>query len=253
MASLPEGYPTEAFAAFDFLKTRPRLSVEDLKVLAMIECYGETFYEILAQGVQDDEARALLLRNAAEERGHAHRCLKAISLLGGELDLPAKADNPFMALAPAEIPMNAELIGLLEKGEVDGDLDFEADAGFEFEPDATFEFAVDSEVEVDADAEVAPGVEDARPAAAEADDRDHPPPFATPRHHGIRQRDPRHCPRRTPAASPDRLRSDPARAGTASRFARRRCGGSARRAREHRERVAPARRSPSAGCRGAPP
>lgn len=125
MASLPEGYPTEAFAAFDFLKTRPRLSVEDLKVLAMIECYGETFYEILAQGVQDEEARTLLLRNAAEERGHAHRCLKAITLLGGEFDLPAKADNPFMALAPAEIPMNAELIGLLEKGEVDGDLAYQ--------------------------------------------------------------------------------------------------------------------------------
>lgn len=125
MVNLPEGYPTEAFAAFDFLKTRTRLSVEDLKVLAMIECYGETFYEILAQGVADEEARGLLLRNAAEERGHAHRCLKAIALLGGEFELPAKQDNPFMALAPAEIPMNAELIGLLEKGEIDGDLAYQ--------------------------------------------------------------------------------------------------------------------------------
>ena len=60
MASLPDGYPTEAFAAFDFLKTRERLSVEDLKVLAMIECYGEVFYEIIAQGVHDAEAQALL-------------------------------------------------------------------------------------------------------------------------------------------------------------------------------------------------
>lgn len=125
MVQLPEGYPTEAFAALDHMKQRARLAVDDLKVLAMIECYGETFYEILAQGVADDEARALLLRNAAEERGHAHRCLKAISLLGGEFALPAKADNPFMALAPTEIPMNAELIALLEQAEIDGDLAYQ--------------------------------------------------------------------------------------------------------------------------------
>jgi hypothetical protein len=125
MVKLPEGYPDEAFAALEHMKSRTRLAVEDLAVLSMIECYGETFYEILAQGVADPEARALLLRNAAEERGHAHRCLKAIALLGGEFELPAKADNPFMALAPTEIPLNADLIALLEQAEVDGDLAYQ--------------------------------------------------------------------------------------------------------------------------------
>lgn len=125
MASLPPGYPTEAFAAFDFLKTRERLSIDDLKVLAMIECYGETFYELLAQGIDDAEARALLKHNAAEERGHAQRCVKAIGLLGEQWELPAKADNPFMALAPAAIPMDAELVRLLEQGEIDGDLAYQ--------------------------------------------------------------------------------------------------------------------------------
>jgi len=126
MITLPPGYPTEAFAAFDFLKSRERLSIEDLKVLAMIECYGETFYDLLAQGVQHEAARALLKRNAAEERGHAQRCVKAIGLLGGQFELPAKADNPFMALAPASIPLDAELVRLLEQGEVDGDLAYQA-------------------------------------------------------------------------------------------------------------------------------
>ena len=125
MRQLPPEYPSEAFAAFDFLKTRERLSIEDLKVLAMIECYGETFYELLAQGVADEEARALLQRNAAEERGHAQRCVKAIGLLGGQWQLPAKADNPFMALAPAAIPLDAELVRLLEQGEIDGDLAYQ--------------------------------------------------------------------------------------------------------------------------------
>jgi len=127
MMTLPEGYPAEAFAAFDFLKQRRQLSVQDLQVLALIECYGEKFYEILAAGVEHPEARALLLRNAAEERGHAHRMLKAILLKGGApFTLPAIEDNPFMAFAPATVPATAELFGLLEQGEVDGDLCYQS-------------------------------------------------------------------------------------------------------------------------------
>ena len=92
MVTLPDGYPADAFEAFAFLKTRTRLDIEDLKVLAMIECYGEAFYQILVAGVGHAEARALLGRNGAEERGHAHRVLKAIRLLGGEpFELPAVA------------------------------------------------------------------------------------------------------------------------------------------------------------------
>ena len=83
MATLPAGCPTDAFAALDYLKSRPSLSIDDLKVLAMIETYGEVFYEVLARGVSDDESKKLLLRNGAEERGHAHRLLKAITLKGG--------------------------------------------------------------------------------------------------------------------------------------------------------------------------
>ncbi len=127
MVTLPDGYPADAFEAFAFLKTRKRLDIEDLKVLAMIECYGEAFYQIIAAGVGHAEARALLERNGAEERGHAHRVLKAIRLLGGEpFELPAAADNPFMALAPAEVPADAELFALLEQGELDGDLAYQA-------------------------------------------------------------------------------------------------------------------------------
>ena len=127
MATLPPGYPADAFEAFALLKTRTRLNIDDLKVLAMIECFGETFYRILAAGIADPDARELLERNGAEERGHAHRVLKAIRLLGGApFELPADEDNPFMAFAPAAVPANAELFALLEQGEVDGDLAYQA-------------------------------------------------------------------------------------------------------------------------------
>ncbi len=125
MATLPPGYPTEAFPAFDFLKTRQSLSIDDLKVLAMIELYGETFYQILARGVDDAEAKALLLRNGDEERGHAHRMLKAIKLKGGDFELPVAAENPFMPFAPDMVPADGELLGLLQQGEVDGDLQYQ--------------------------------------------------------------------------------------------------------------------------------
>jgi hypothetical protein len=123
MTTLPAEYPKDAFEAFGFLKTKSTLSVADLKVLAMIECYGEVFYQTLAQGVQDPEAKALLTRNGQEERGHAHRLIKAIRLKSGEdYSLPSNDENPFMALAPREVPANTELLSLLEQGEIDGDL-----------------------------------------------------------------------------------------------------------------------------------
>jgi hypothetical protein len=136
MTALPPGYPHQAFEAFDFLKTRQTLSVDDLKVLAMIECYGEVFYQLLARGVADPEARALLARNGQEERGHAHRMIKAIRLKSGEaFELPTNEDNPFMALAPSEVPANAELLSLLEQGEIDGDLVYQKWADAEPNPE----------------------------------------------------------------------------------------------------------------------
>lgn len=135
MATLPAGYPEEAFAAFAFLKSRRVLSVEDLQVLAMIESYGELFYRIVADGVSDAEAKTLLSRNAQEERGHAHRILKAIQLKGGApFALPPIDDNPFKAFAPSALAADADLLAALEQGEIDGDLCYQAWAEAEADP-----------------------------------------------------------------------------------------------------------------------
>ncbi len=127
MVTLPAGYPTEAFAAFAFLQSRKSLSIEDLQVLAMIECYGEHFYFLLADGVGHAEAQALLRRNGQEERGHAHRMLKAITLKGGApFTLPQPSENPFMAFTPSAVALDKDLIAALEQGEADGDLSYQA-------------------------------------------------------------------------------------------------------------------------------
>ncbi len=127
MSALPAGYPNEAFAAFAHIKSRSTLTVEDLQVLALVECYGEHFYFQLADSVGHAEAKALLRRNGPEERGHAHRLLKAIALKGGApWSLPEASANPFMQFAPDAMQLDSNLIALLEQGEADGDLTYQA-------------------------------------------------------------------------------------------------------------------------------
>lgn len=135
MAVLPPGYPEQAFEAFDILKKRTALSVEDMQVLAMIECFGEAFYFVLAKNVTHPQAKALLERNGQEERGHAHRMLKAIKLkTGQDYVLPANEDNPFFRFLPTELSCDANIIASLEAGEADGDLTYQSWA--DNEPDA---------------------------------------------------------------------------------------------------------------------
>ena len=91
----PTGYPESANDAIALINSRERLSIEDLKVLAMIEQSGQPFYMAIARAASNPEARALLECNAHEELGHAHRLLNAIRLLGGSFTLPKPGENPY--------------------------------------------------------------------------------------------------------------------------------------------------------------
>ncbi len=122
MFTLPPDYPSDISGAFGILKTRKSLSLDDMRVLAVIEAAGEEFYLRIARGVRNPQAAALLIQNGREERGHAHRLLKAIVAAGGEpFELPPASENPFIAGLPAEFPATPEFIASLEKGEKDGD------------------------------------------------------------------------------------------------------------------------------------
>jgi rubrerythrin len=136
MVSLPPGYPTDALEAFNLLKARKRLSQQDVAVLAMIESSGEAFYMAAARAIKNDAARALLARNAQEERGHAHRLVKALGLLGAPpFSLPADSDNPFVRTVPEELPVDSAFLAMLESAERDGDLQYQAWADAEANPE----------------------------------------------------------------------------------------------------------------------
>ena len=125
MTSIPSGYPTDQIEAFSLLGTRPRLSIDDMKILALLEAAGETFYLAAAEAVDNADAKELLRRNGQEERGHAHRLLKAIELLGGEFKLPADTDNPYIQPMDLAGIINADLLNIIEQSEKDGDLQYQ--------------------------------------------------------------------------------------------------------------------------------
>ena len=136
MNALIPGYPADFFAAIEILKAREKLALDDVKALALIESAGEVFYLSVARGLSNAAAKALLTKNGNEERGHAHRLLKAIKLLGGgDFALPEHEQNPFVASVMGEFPVNVEFLAMLETGEKDGDLLYQRWAAAESNPE----------------------------------------------------------------------------------------------------------------------
>ncbi len=129
----PSGYPESATEAFVLLQSKPRLDIDDLKVLAMIEQSGQDFYLALARAARSPETKALLEKNAHEELGHAHRALNAIRLLGGNFSLPKAGENPYsLPVMFDELDLN--FLSELIRGEEGGDKSYQQWA--ENEPNA---------------------------------------------------------------------------------------------------------------------
>lgn len=126
MSTIPTGYPASQPEAFALLSSRAKLSIDDLKILALLETAGEAFYFAAARATDNAAAKALLTRNGQEERGHAHRLLKAIALLGGEpYTLPEESDNPYIMPLQLDGLLNADLFAAIQQGEQDGDLQYQ--------------------------------------------------------------------------------------------------------------------------------
>ena len=126
MRVLPEGYPEDQIEAITLLTSKTELTLDDLKVMVLLENAGEHFYLAAADAVDNEQASALLARNGQEERGHAHRLLKAIELLGGEpYPMPDNAENPYIQPMDLTGMINADLMVVIEQSEKDGDLSYQ--------------------------------------------------------------------------------------------------------------------------------
>lgn len=97
-------------------------TIDDLKVMVLVEAAGLQLYEDLAAVTENAEVAALLRRNGREEMAHAHRVSKAILAITGEEFLPPQpADNPYLGQVLHAMPVTAESLKQLAQGEFGGD------------------------------------------------------------------------------------------------------------------------------------
>lgn len=90
--------------AFESLRQKTQLEVDDLRLMVLLKAGGSAFYEELAAKAAHPVASNLLRRNGWEERVHAHRVKRAIEVLtGAEYEIPALEKNPFSDFAAVPV------------------------------------------------------------------------------------------------------------------------------------------------------
>ena len=123
---------TNFYEANSLLFGKERLEVADLELMYRLEMTGEEFYYRLADRVGNPEAADLLRRNGVEERAHARRLAKALSIKLGREWQPTAEQAELMEI-PLPDQVDAKMFLGIVKGELGGDAGYQrwADA----EPD----------------------------------------------------------------------------------------------------------------------
>ena len=90
--------------AFESLRNKIQLEVDDLRLMVLLKSGGSAFYEELAEKASHPVASDLLRRNSWEDRIHAHRLKRAIEVLtGNEYVIPTPEENPFSNFAAVPV------------------------------------------------------------------------------------------------------------------------------------------------------
>jgi rubrerythrin len=123
MHELPAGAPATMTDAFKHIATLDSPSIDDLKVMVMLEAAGLRLYQDLAAGTDRKDVHALLLHNGREELAHAHRVAKAIGkLTGTDYAVPEPEENPYLAgPQPQPKPLTVDNLQTLAQAEFNGE------------------------------------------------------------------------------------------------------------------------------------
>jgi rubrerythrin len=120
--AIPQGSPQTLNEAFKHIYTIEKPTIDDLKVMLLVEAAGLTLYAETAKGTDHQGVRDLLNHNGREEMAHAHRVSKAIKALTGEdFPPPAATDNPYLAGEIPSTPVTAEGLTKTADAEFGGD------------------------------------------------------------------------------------------------------------------------------------
>lgn len=101
-----------------------KLEVPELTLMYRVEMAGELFYNKLADLVGNEEAASLLRKNAVEERGHARRLARMISIkLGREWEPSAEVEQ--LLEVPLPDSVDRAMFAAIVKGELNGDVGYQ--------------------------------------------------------------------------------------------------------------------------------
>ena len=119
---IPAGAPATLGEAFAHINAVTAPTIDDLKVMVLLEAAGLEMYRGMVPGTDNAEVAALLEHNGREELAHAHRVAKAIKAISGEeFPPPESADNPYLAGPIPSMPVTAEALQGLSQGEFAGE------------------------------------------------------------------------------------------------------------------------------------
>ena len=114
------------------LAGKERLDVEAMELMYQLEISGEVFYQRLADRVANAEAAELLRRNGVEERAHARRMAKALSISLGREWTPGPQHETVLDIPLPDVITKELFLGIVQ-GEINGDAGYQAWA--DAEPD----------------------------------------------------------------------------------------------------------------------
>jgi hypothetical protein len=119
---LPPGAPATIGEAFAHINGVTAPTVDDLKVMVLLEAAGLDLYRGISAGSDNPAVVALLEHNGREELAHSHRVAKAILAISGEsYPPPEAADNPYLDGPMMEVPLTPEGLRGLSQGEFAGE------------------------------------------------------------------------------------------------------------------------------------
>ncbi|CAB4820171.1 MAG: ferritin-like domain-containing protein [Actinobacteria bacterium] len=125
---------TNFYEANAALFGKERLDVADLELMYQLEMTGEEFYYRLADRVGNPEAAELLRRNGVEEKAHARRLAKALSIKMGREWEPTAEQAALMDI-PLPEQIDAKMFLGIVKGELGGDAGYQRWADNETDPE----------------------------------------------------------------------------------------------------------------------
>ena len=123
---LPAGAPPSLGEAFAYINGVTAPTLDDLKVMVLLEAAGLDLYRGISAGSDDPAVVALLEHNGREELAHSHRVAKAILAISGEaFPPPEPSDNPYLGGPMLDVPLTPEGLRGLAQSEFGGEMLYE--------------------------------------------------------------------------------------------------------------------------------